>query len=469
MARLVGLKSGSGRIALGGGAVGILVLGVAAVAVGTSFADTQDKPNTETPSCTNGSCHSEILDRAIMHEPAAERKCLDCHEYAVSSEHLFRLTKPRSDLCADCHTLRLGSTVHEPVAQNDCTGCHDPHGSDHQMLLVEDLAGGLCQTCHETNYQDKDYVHGPVAVGACIVCHEPHSSSHEMLLTKSSKDLCVECHAESAPTGIAARHQHKPLEDGCTTCHDPHASDVKYQLVSDSPALCFSCHEGVKNFVSTAPIKHGPVTEPGGCVNCHNPHFTRLPDLQKTAQPDLCLSCHNKAITTSTGRTLTDMAALLKDNPDHHGPIRDGACTACHQPHAGEHFGMLFLDYPAEFYAPFEMKRYQLCFSCHLSELVKDESGTGLTGFRDGDLNLHWMHVNQEKGRTCRACHDVHASKRPAHIREAVPYGSGGWLLEINFQQDESGGSCSPACHKAKTYDRSKLRVTDQAVTTLEQ
>ena len=80
--------------------------------------------------------------------------------------------------------------------------------------------------------------------------------------------------------------------------------------------------------------------------------------------------------------------------------------------------------------------------------------GTGLTQFRDGDRNLHYVHVNREKGRTCRACHEVHASKRPAHIREAVPYGSGNWMLEINFEQTPQGGSCTPACHVMRSYTR---------------
>ena len=85
--------------------------------------------------------------------------------------------------------------------------------------------------------------------------------------------------------------------------------------------------------------------------------------------------------------------------------------------------------------------------------------GPGITGFsqqtEDGLLNLHYLHVNkQDKGRTCRACHEVHASKRPAHIRESVPFGKNNWPLEINFTQHKDGGSCAPGCHKAQEYHR---------------
>jgi hypothetical protein len=85
---------------------------------------------------------------------------------------------------------------------------------------------------------------------------------------------------------------------------------------------------------------------------------------------------------------------------------------------------------------------------------VLKEKGAGLTRFRNGEVNLHWLHVNREKGRTCRACHEVHASKNPFHIRDAVPFGSKGWLIEIKFKQTTNGGSCSPGCHSDKTYDR---------------
>jgi predicted CXXCH cytochrome family protein len=63
------------------------------------------------------------------------------------------------------------------------------------------------------------------------------------------------------------------------------------------------------------------------------------------------------------------------------------------------------------------------------------------------------------KGRTCRACHETHASNFPKHIREAVPFGS--WDLPVNFEKTESGGSCAPGCHKEKKYDRAKRAVNE--------
>jgi predicted CXXCH cytochrome family protein len=301
------------------------------------------------------------------------------------------------------------------------------------------------------------FVHGPVAVGACIVCHKPHSSSEPKLLVQDAKSLCLTCHAEVQAKGEEGMHMHGALEQGCTRCHDPHASDHRFQLRESAPKLCLQCHqEKFDQITADAKVVHGAVTAEGGCTVCHEPHSSRLESLQRGTQPGTCLVCHDKTLKSAQGGEIANMAALLKANPDWHGPIREGACTACHNPHAGKNFRMLTEDYPPQFYAPFQIDTFKLCFKCHIPDLVLKASGQGLTQFRDGDKNLHWLHVNQEKGRTCRACHEVHASKRPAHIREAVPFGTSGWLLELNFEQTAEGGRCSPGCHVPRSYDRGR-------------
>ena len=42
---------------------------------------------------------------------------------------------------------------------------------------------------------------------------------------------------------------------------------------------------------------------------------------------------------------------------------------------------------------------------------------------------------------------------RRFHIRDAVPFGSRNWMLEIRFQKTETGGQCTPGCHKLQSYD----------------
>ena len=407
--------------------------------------------------CAN-ECHKEILGHKVMHGPV-QTDCGACHiQTGNAADHKFSFIVPKEELCVRCHALPHEATMHAPVRDGKCMECHDPHGSDYQRILVADPKRDLCIKCHKQQLDTFKFVHGPVAVGACIVCHKPHSSAQPKLLVQDAKSLCLTCHGEIQAQGQQGLHMHAALEQGCTRCHDPHASNHKFQLRQTAPELCLQCHkEKFDQMTAGAKVIHGAVTVEGGCTVCHEPHSSRLASLQRGTQPGACLACHDKPLKTADGAPVINMAAFLAANPDRHGPIREGDCTACHNPHAGKNFRMLVEDYPPQFYAPFKLETFKLCFKCHIPDLVLKPSGQGLTQFRNGDRNLHWVHVNQEKGRTCRACHEVHASKRPAHIREAVPFGSSGWLLELNYEQTAEGGRCSPGCHTTRSYNRSLL------------
>jgi predicted CXXCH cytochrome family protein len=423
----------------------------------------QDEPPAPR-SCTTTDCHKDIAGRKHMHGPA-NGNCEACHVQGDPEKHKFFLIAPKEELCTKCHALPHTQSMHPPVVQGKCLECHDPHGSDFRHLLLADPKRELCAKCHKDTFSSNQFVHGPVATGACVVCHKAHGSDRPHLLVQDGPALCQTCHAEIQTAPSPGRHIHPALEQGCTKCHDPHGSGFRYQLKAQAPNLCMTCHkEKFDSIMQDSKVVHAAINEPGGCTACHEPHSSGLPKLQRDSQPQVCLSCHNKDLKTASGTktTLTNMSDLLAQNPDHHGPIREGACTTCHNPHGGDRFRMLVEDYPAVFYAPFKPENFALCFKCHIPDLVVNQSGRGLTNFRNGEKNLHFVHVNQAKGRTCRACHEVHASKRPFHIREAVPFGASGWELEINYQRSEEGGSCSPGCHKTRSYSRSGATPTLQ-------
>jgi len=400
-------------------------------------------------------CHQDIINHPVMHSVSRER-CDACHVQGNAKQHRFSFIVAKDQLCVRCHAVPHEGVMHAPVQQGRCLECHDPHGSDHPRSLIADPQRALCVKCHTQEFPPSQFVHGPVAVGACIVCHKPHSSKEPGLLVKDSRSLCLTCHAEVQTEGQREGHVHGALEQGCTSCHDPHASAHKFQLRERSPELCMKCHQAHFDKLTAAPAHvHGAIQEPDGCLGCHQPHSSQLAGLQRGSQPGICLSCHNRPVQTAAGGTIPDMARLLEENPDHHGPIRDGNCTACHEPHAGENFRLLKEEYPAEFYAPFAIESFRLCFRCHIPDLVLSASGSGLTEFRDGDRNLHHVHVNRDKGRTCRSCHEVHASKQPSHIRESVPFGAANWKLPLNYKKTPEGGSCMPGCHEVRRYSRS--------------
>ncbi|MHC4991014.1 MAG: cytochrome c3 family protein [Planctomycetota bacterium] len=428
------------------------IMAAFAAATVSTLVPAQDKPSGPVQTCVTAGCHTGIVNRRVMHGPVAQHKCEACHIELDAATHQFDIVGDPAALCTTCHPMQERTFAHEPLRQGNCTGCHDPHGSDHATMLVADPTQGLCLTCHQKEVTPT-FVHGPVATGACILCHEAHSSWHAGLLTEPPRKLCLGCHSEIEPDPVLDRYQHEPMGGDCLVCHDAHASDARYHLHEPSPGLCQRCHETTATELA-APVVHGALTEEGGCLTCHAAHYAPFPALQRGEEITVCLECHDQPIATADDRVLTDMAALLSDNPDHHGPIREGTCTPCHHPHASQETQLLRQAYPPDFYAPFEPERYALCFECHVREMVQSRHGTGLTGFRDGDVNLHWLHVNREKGRTCRACHEVHASSNPFHVRDSVPFGSQGWALEIGFTRTPQGGSCAPGCHVRTTYDR---------------
>jgi len=107
------------------------------------------------------------------------------------------------------------------------------------------------------------------------------------------------------------------------------------------------------------------------------------------------------------------------------------------------------------FYTKFDLKKYDLCFTCHEANIVLTSKTTTLTNFRNGEVNLHFVHVNRDdKGRSCKTCHDVHASNLPNHMALSVPFEGSGWAMPIEYEKSATGGSCAPGCHKPRTYDR---------------
>ena len=140
-----------------------------------------------------------------------------------------------------------------------------------------------------------------------------------------------------------------------------------------------------------------------------------------------------------------------------HGPVRGDNCSACHSIHGGDQEHLLQARFPAAQHAPFDPDAYALCFQCHEGDLVLVERTRTLTEFRDGDQNLHYLHVQGErKGRTCRACHVIHGGDQPRNMAEAVVLGDSEWLLPIGFELEDGGGSCAPGCHEAMSYRREK-------------
>ena len=317
----------------------------------------------------------------------------------------------------------------------------------HLMHPINPQESCVTSRCHALK-KTIQYAHSPVATGACILCHQDVVSNPPLGLKDTGPELCLKCHKEQKSFYNEARFVHGPVKNKCINCHNPHGSPTsKFFLNQDQFDLCLGCHMNQgKNpneipQISIARIPHKPVID-GQCTGCHTPHASNFKKLLKDGPQEtkLCFSCHK------------EKAAEIKNASFIHGPIREGLCTACHAPHGSDSSYLLKYYYVRKFYNPFNPKLYALCFKCHKETLVLDERTTTLTNFRNGDRNLHYLHVNREKGRTCLACHEVHAGVQERQIRTSTPFGD--WSIPIQFVKTDTGGKCLVSCHVAKEYDR---------------
>jgi predicted CXXCH cytochrome family protein len=416
------------------------------LAGGPAFAQSGD-------SCVTGKCHSGMGQAAYVHGPVAVGDCTFCHQPKLLGKHNFAPIENTGKLCADCHDqYDTKSVVHAPVREGQCTECHDPHQSPNRYQL-RNSGSELCFQCHDQAMVADTFVHGPAAVGSCSTCHDIHQSEFPKMLIAEGNELCFGCHTEKADALRQKKFTHDPVREACVNCHDPHSGPGRYQLSADGRSeLCFGCHADKPEEIASAAVKHGGLDTEKQCLACHDPHVSDYPK-QLTRQPmALCLSCHDREYEKDAG-TVANMKVLLANNAMHHGPVDQQDCSSCHNAHGSENFRMLREFFPPLFYAGYSANNYRLCFMCHEQTLADEETTTTLTGFRNGEQNLHFVHVNKlTRGRTCRACHDVHATNNPRHIRDAVPYAR--WDLPVGLDTTETGGSCMPGCHQQFAYDR---------------
>ena len=295
--------------------------------------------------------------------------------------------------------------------------------------------------------------HAPFEAGDCKICHQSADPKQPGPVRTKGPALCLSCHEEFVDV-MKRPHTHEPARTDCTNCHSPHNAAYSKLLLREPGALCTGCHDKIAKIASGAKVKHKALTTDKQCSNCHNPHASTREKLVMQSSFELCLGCHNvDTMTSANGKKLQNIKAWLDTNRVRHGPVRSKDCTGCHQPHGSDHFRLLEEDYPPEFYATYDARTYALCFSCHNDEAFSTAQTTTLTQFRNGATNLHYLHLQQSgRGRTCRACHEVHASNQQKQIRDGVPYGSGCWMLKLNYKETPNGGSCAKTCHAEKSY-----------------
>lgn len=284
----------------------------------------------------------------------------------------------------------------------------------------------------------------------------------------ASGKTCVtsKCHGEIKSGEVV----HDPIKtEGCSVCHSEGGGKNPKLPKGHSPVaaiprseineLCLGCHDDFQKILAKAKHVHGPI-EKKSCVSCHSPHSSKHKHLLKELPPKLCLQCHSSEVEANDKRMIPNIEALLKSNAHKHKPVADGGCLDCHVAHAGENLSLLKKPYTDQFYVAYDDGNYALCFECHDSALATKSLATDETGFRNGEQNLHFLHIqDKRKGRSCRACHEVHAAENSKLLSRWVPFK--GLKIPLQYTGTPTGGNCVTACHGLKKYDRVKA-VTNE-------
>jgi predicted CXXCH cytochrome family protein len=162
--------------------------------------------------------------------------------------------------------------------------------------------------------------------------------------------------------------------------------------------VCASCHPNVP--VKTAKAVHKPVRD-GACTQCHDPHGSQFAPALVRAPAELCGSCHK------------ELTGQIEKAKYKHRPLEKGGCVTCHEPHGSVNAGLLKKDVPG------------LCVGCHKTEnavFVK-------------------KHLNYPVAKSrCTSCHDPHASSKLG-------------LLSDNVHAPVAKMACAQ-CHESPTSAR---------------
>ncbi len=325
--------------------------------------------NADSKQCVE--CHENKSKGKSVHSAVA-MGCTSCHEVRVNGDVTrIKLTaNTTQSLCLSCHSEKNAETiqgrVHSPAVR-DCVKCHDPHSSDNKNQLLKPAEGdnkdsNLCLTCHAigTNVPKGGSRHAALDMG-CSTCHvthktgEPGKVEFDYHLTKSTPQLCFDCH-DAKDEGLQKAHNNQPFDKAdCLSCHDPHqskspkliqafshapfgdkdscstchrpAENGKVVLTEkDSKTLCLTCHDEKAKQIEAAKVQH-PGAQ-GDCTDCHSPHAGRAQGFPKPDAVNVCLACH------------TEQAELHKKAHLHEPAFRQG-CATCHEPHGGDNAKLL--------------------------------------------------------------------------------------------------------------------------------
>ncbi len=166
---------------------------------------------------------------------------------------------------------------------------------DRKLYYLSELFEGSDED--EAEEYDKNYLHTDKNEKECVACHNMTSNVplDDEAFEDVSKTTCFECHKGMMDT----KNTHAPAANWlCLNCHNGKVSEynmedkgkAKYIAPDPIAKTCEYCHEKVEKWTRQK-YTHGPVND-GRCIRCHNPHGSNNEFFLRKPIWNLCTTCH---------------------------------------------------------------------------------------------------------------------------------------------------------------------------------
>ncbi len=276
--------------------------------------------------------------------PEGGQRCLQCHSGVVGD------SREVWDRKLDAHPVNIKPEMEIPSyfplddqGQMVCSTCHSPHGA----VTLDELK--------------------KVGDDAALEALAPHGGGDSTFLRmgRSSSELCVACHTESA---------HEGALDLLSLGGGGHPTGA---------ALAAAMEERGEGDISVDALTEGQ------CLSCHAVHGASGEHLTRgEAEGELCVACHEDQATAGSTHPMGLTDGRVAVHPERSGlPLdEDGhvTCRTCHTLVGGRGEALLRAAPSGD----------ALCASCHTTQA--------------GELGGDHAHVRGEEGITCLGCHDPH-------------------------------------------------------------
>lgn len=255
----------------------------------------------------------------------------------------------------------------------------------------------------------------------------------------AEENPCLKCHTKFREP---AKSVHAALALGCQTCHTT-AEGKKHPEQKDSIILIQPlpslCYECHEASQFKGSSVHAPVKN-GMCTACHDPHQSNYLNLLLKQSPVLCYTCHEK---------------VKFEGKYGHTPV--GMCTFCHNPHASNYGNILKMDVP------------DVCLACHDKAQFKKKHVHPIVMIPNGCMLCHNPHANNKQDvllhpvfDLCTSCHSAKADGR--HILGEMNLGFGEVIHPVQGVPDPAKPSrklSCISCHEPHSSDFPNLFIQE--------